>query len=308
MAINFDEASAATEALFADNQTQAQQPEQQTAEQANESTENQPVAAEKPASSQQAMLADAVNTAEVAAQTAAQTSQELEMLKQQNTMLQEQNEQLQGTIEEISKQNEQNIIEAVLEPPTLDVNALAFADEDTVRAAQADYAAKMAEFAKKQMMQELSPVLEYAKAGMHEKEKNEAISALSQIPELSGISDMLPQLDRIIANNKWLQSDDMPMDEKYINAFAIAKGVNSINNPPTPATEPSAEELMNYYNSNPEFQELVEKQRLSEIKQSQQVPPFSASSGAVNAALNIKPKPQTLEEASKRTREMFGAE
>ena len=65
---------------------------------------------------------------------------------------------------------------------------------------------------------------------------------------------------------------------------------------------------MELYDKNPTFQELVEKKRLDAIKQSQQVPPFSASSGAVNAALNIKEKPKTFEEASERTRKMFGLE
>ena len=167
----------------------------------------------------------------------------------------------------------------------------------------------MTAYNRAQIMKELSPALEYAKQGMREKEKNDAISVLANVPELSGIKEILPQLDRIIANNKWLQSDDMPMDEKYINAFAIAKGVNSINNPPVPpepAKEPTTEELMAIYNSNPDFQAMVEKQRLEAIKQSQQVPTLSGSSGAVNAALNIKEKPTTFAEASKRTREMFG--
>lgn len=262
---------------------------------------------ETPPNGQQSVLDDAVNTAETAAQAAAQSAQELEMLRQQNAQLQGQNQQLQNTIDELSQRNQQNMIEDALEPPTLDVNALAFADEETVRAAQADYAAKMTEYTKKQMMKELSPALEFAKEGMREKEKAEVLTALSQIPELNGIRDMLPQLDRIIANNKWLQSDDMPMDEKYINAFAMAKGVNSMNTPPpAPPAEPTTDELMELYNKNPEFQELVEKQRLEQIKQSQQVPPFSASSGAVNAALNIKEKPKTFEEASERTRQMFG--
>ena len=62
------------------------------------------------------------------------------------------------------------------------------------------------------------------------------------------------------------------------------------------------------YNNNPAFQELVEKQRIDTLKQSQQVPPFSASSGAVNAALNIKEEPKGWDDASKRTRAMFGLE
>jgi hypothetical protein len=155
-------------------------------------------------------------------------------------------------------------------------------------------------------MKELAPTLEYAKRGMQEAEKSETISALSQVPELAGIENMIPQLDKIIANNKWLQSDDMAMDEKLINAYAIARGVNAINTPPEEPKELTSEELMELYDKNPTFQELVEKKRLDAIKQSQQVPPFSASSGAVNAALNVKEKPKTFEEASERTRRMFG--
>ena len=91
-----------------------------------------------------------------------------------------------------------------------------------------------------------------------------------------------------------------------IVAYAIAVGVNSMNTPPVEPKEPTPEELMALYESNPEFQEMIEKKRLAALKQSQQVPPFSASSGAVNAALNIKDKPKTFEEASERTRRMFG--
>jgi division protein CdvB (Snf7/Vps24/ESCRT-III family) len=119
---------------------------------------------------------------------------------------------------------------------------------------------------------------------------------------------MLPQLDRIIESNKWLKSDDMSIEEKYINAYAIARGVNAINTPPEEPKELTEDELMELYDKNPTFQELIEKKRLEAIKQSQQVPTFSASSGAVNAALNIPEKPKTLEEASKRTMQMFGLE
>jgi hypothetical protein len=159
---------------------------------------------------------------------------------------------------------------------------------------------------REQMMKELAPTLEFAKKGMQNEEKGQLMEVLSQVPELAGITDMLPQLERIIASNKWLSSGDMPLDEKYINAYAIAKGVNAINTPPEEPKELTDEELMELYDKNPTFQELVEKKRIEAIKNSQQVPPFSASSGAVNAALNIKEKPKNWDDASKRTREMFG--
>ena len=316
----FEDARTATEEMFEnENQLtledaiQAQEAEEQT-EQTAETVENPSETAEtidpveEQISQENAVLDDAVNTAEVAAQAAQEKDIQLQQVMQELEALRSQNMQMQGTIEELSKQNEQNIIEEAMQMPTLDINGLAFADEETIAKAQAEYAQKMAEFVKGDVMKEVSPFVEQAKEGIYQKEKTEALSALSQVPELQGINDMLPQLDKIISNNRWLQSDNMPIEEKYINAYAIARGVNAINTPPEQPKELTSEELMELYDKNPTFQELVEKKRLDAIKQSQQVPPFSASSGAVNAALNIKEKPKTFEEASERTRRMFGLE
>ena len=199
-----------------------------------------------------------------------------------------------------------DLIEEAMQMPTLDINGLAFADEETQKAEMAKFVEGMSKYNRQEMMKELEPFVKQAKEGQYQQEKTATIEALSNVPELQGIGDMIPQLDRIIASNKWLQSDDMSMEEKFINAYAIARGVNAINTPPVEQKELTSEELMELYDKNPTFQELVEKKRLEAIKQSQQVPPFSASSGAVNAALNIKEKPQSFEEAAKRTRQMFG--
>ena len=320
----FDEASAATEELFANeqlsladamkaNEETPTSDSGQTAE--NTHAQETPVKTTLPgtevsqAQEPPATVEEAAQTAEVAAQVASEKDSQLQQALADIEALKQQNQQLQGTIDEMSKHTEENIVEDALTPPTLDINGLAFADEETQKAEMAKFVDGLSAYNRKQIMKELSPALDFAKKGMREAEKADVVDTLSQIPELSGIKDMVPQLDRIISNNRWLQSDDMPMDQKYINAFAIAMGINSINNPPAtpePAKEPTTEELMELYNSNPAFQEMVEKQRLEAIKQSQQVPTLSASSGAVNAALNIKDKPQTLDEASRRTREMFG--
>lgn len=317
----FDEASAATSEMFENEQLSLadvppaeneMSPADIGQAEGSQTMEGTPDTGEIPtgqpeSSANQSMLEQATQTAEIAAQVAAERDSQLQQVMAEVETLRNQNQQLQGTIDEMSRRNEQNIIEDALNPPSFNFNDLAFADEETIRAAEAKYAADMSEYTRNQIMKELSPVLDFAKQGLNEKEKSEAITVLSRIPELPGIQDMVPHMDKIIANNKWLQSDDMSMQEKYINAYAIARGVNSMNTPPPePPAEPTVNELMDMYNSNPEFQQLVEKQRLEQIKQSQQVPPFSASSGAVNAALDIKDKPKTFEEASLRTRQMFG--
>lgn len=288
----FDEASKATEDLFEQNEQVALE------DNAAETPEN--------ANPEQAALNDAAQTAELAAQVAADKDAELQQIMQQLEAEKQRNAQLQGTVDELSRQNEQNIIEEALEPPVLDINALAFADDETIRAAHAKYAQDMAAYNRQEFMKEFAPVIEQANEAKHNKEKSELISALSQVPELKGINEMLPQLDKIIANSKALSSSDVPLDEKYILAYAVATGVNTMNTPPVEHKDPTTEELMALYNSNPDFQDMVERQRIEQVKNSQQVPPFSASSGAVNAALNIPEEPKGWDDASERTRKMFG--
>ena len=317
----FDEANKATEEMFTEqtnpeaveNQNPEENPENTSGSEetqtAEVSTEDAPASASpENANPEQTALGEAAQTAEVAAQVAAEKDAELQQVKQQLEAERQRSAQLQGTVEELSRQNEQEVVEEALQPPELDISSLAFADEETVKAAQAKYAADLADYNRKAFMKEFAPVIEQANEAKYAKEKSEVIAALSQVPELKGIDGMLPQLDRIIANNKALSSNDIPMDEKYITAYAIAMGVNSMNTPPVQQKELTSEELMALYNNNPEFQEMVEKQRIEQVKQSQQVPPFSASSGAVNAALDIKEEPKGWDDASKRTRAMFGLE
>lgn len=305
----FDEANRATEEMFANNgQIDDASQTEETAETTSVPAETGEVIdpVEEQISQEKATLDDAVNAAEAAAQAARQKDMQLQQALQEIEALKVQNQEMQGAISEMSKKNEENLIEEAFEMPTLDINGLAFATEEEVKQAQRDYAQKMSEFVKEGVMREVSPFVEQAKEGIYQKEKAETIDTLSRIPELSGIQEMVPQLDKIIANNKWLQSEDMPIEEKFINAYAIARGVNSINTPPEEPKELTSEELMELYDKNPTFRELVEKKRIEEIKNSQQVPAFSSSSGAVNAALNIQEKPKTFEEASERTRKMFG--
>ena len=289
---NFDEAKQATEQMF------------EAPVEENPPVEETPT--ETPAETPEAMLNEATNVAEQATQLAEQQNAELSKAMSENEQLKAQNEQLQKTISEMSQANKEEVVEEAMTMPTIDFNELAFADEETQRTAQEQYANAMAEFVRKGVMDEMSPYIEQAKAGQREREKNEAIATLSQIPELNGIDTMLPQIENIIARNKWLQTEDMPMDEKLILAYSIARGVNAINTPVEEKKELTPDELMELYDKNPTFQELVEKKRIESVKGSQQVPPFSASSGAVNVALNIKEKPKTWDDASERTRNLFG--
>ena len=310
---NFYDARRATEDMFdgqevlgeeSTPQDTPQEPQQEGQEQEpqQEGQEQEPQAQEQPTQDNNA-VDEAANVAQAAAQAAAQREQDYQRIMSENEQLRQTKNELQQTITQQSQQREQAIIENEMQMPMLDVNRLAFEDDETVQQMQQDYANAMQKYVTQQVLKDVEPALQYAKDGMREKEKREMLEAFSGVDELKGINDMLPQLDYIIEHNKWLANDDIPMDEKYLTAYMIANGVNSANTPPP--SDPTAEELMKYYDSNPEFQQMIEKKRLDDIKQSQQVPAMSASNGAVNAALTIKEKPTTWDDASKRTKDMF---
>lgn len=254
---------------------------------------------------QQLILDEATQTAEAAAQAAADKDAQLSQALGEIDALREQTSNMQSVIDELSRRNEESITEDVLTPPEIDFNALAFADEEIVKAAQAKYAQDMAEYNRKTFMKELEPVFEQAAKAKYNEEKAETVEFLASLPQFNGIKEMMPRIEAIIESNKWLSSEEIPMDERIVSAYAIARGADSINTPPVESKELTTEELMNLYNNNADFREAVERQRIEAIKEGQQVPPFSASGGAANIALNIKDKPKDFEESLERSRKGF---
>ena len=130
----FEDARTATEEMFENpDAIQAQETEEQT-EQPVETEETTEQVQEQP-TQQDVVLNDAVNTAELAAQTAQQKDMQLQEALQAIEALQAQNQQMQGTLAELSKKNEENLIEEALQMPTLDINGLAFQTEEEVQQA-----------------------------------------------------------------------------------------------------------------------------------------------------------------------------
>ncbi len=226
---------------------------------------------------------------------------QIQQILEENQQLRHTNEELQKTITQQSDEQEGKIEEMAL--PTLDLSNLAFDDAETIAQKQNIYAQQMADYVRRGVMSELAPYLAEAKQGMEHKQQESLLESLEQMPEFKEIRGSLPQINRIMEQNSNLFASDAPYEDKIIAAYAIARGANAINTPPKVA--PTTDELMAMYNANPEFQQMIEKQRIDALKDSQQVPVMSASSGLTNAALNIKEKPQTLDEASERVRALF---
>lgn len=226
-------------------------------------------------------------------------------LQQQIDQLQQQNQTLQDTITQMSEAQRENIVDNAMKPPTLDLRELAFMDDEETAAMQQQYAQQMSDYLSEKIRGEIAeqykPYIDAAKNGMREREKNNVISALKSLPEMADIEQNIDTLDRIIAGNAGLNRDDIPIDEKYVAAYAIMKGVDAMQHA---QNGPTIDELMSYYDSNEDFRKAVAKKRVEDLA-GKDVPPMYTGSGG-NVALNIPEKPRTWDEASERTRHMFG--
>lgn len=306
--MNFEEASEQAQNMFAqdaeeqqaENPDIAEAPPEEAPQQEVQPAESVPAAEENV--NQDNMQSDMNNAAPLDMGTQQMLQQQqIQQILAENQQLRSANEELQKTITQQSDEQEGKIEEMAL--PQLDLSDVAFDDEETLAQKQKVYAQKMADYVRQGIMSELAPYLDEAKRGIEQKEQEDTINFLEQMPQFKEIRGALPQINRIMEQNNNLFASDAPYEDRIIAAYAIARGANAINTPPKAA--PTTDELMALYNSNPEFQQMIEKQRIDAIKNSQQVPVMSASSGLTNAALNIKEKPQTMDEASERARALF---
>ena len=156
-------------------------------------------------------------------------------------------------------------------------------------------------------MHEFEPYIKEANEARAAKQRDEIINALADDEAFSGIKESAPQILRLIGNNAAKFSPDLSEEEKIAMGYILSRGVDAIQSPRPEKRQPTMDELMQLYESNPEFQAAVEQKRIDSIKGSQQVPPMSASQGAANAALHIKEKPKSFDEAREGVMRLFGA-
>lgn len=259
------------------------------------------------------MVEEAIASAEMAAQTAQQKTDELSQVTKQLAEISRQNEELKSTIEQMSQVQEEAITEQLLEPPVFDAEKILYGDAESQAKALTEYQNKLNEYNKamirKDMEEELAPIMEFARQGMEARDKADALKAIKEaVPEMSDIDSKAGLLDTIIEQNPFLSGSDKPMEEKYIMAYMLARGVDAVNNPPVvpePPKEPTAQELMEYARNNKEFAEMLAMEKIAAVQSGQQVPPLSASSGAVNAAPTIQNEPKNLEEATELFKNML---
>ena len=298
----FEDARNSAEELFAQTDTEQPMVEETPVEQPVEQPTEMPTETpeEVMVQEQTGMTEQAISAAEQATAVAQQKAEENSELARLLEAERQKNAQLASAMAEMNAVREQEIIEEALVPPVLDIASLAFESPEVQEEAQRKYSEDFAKYQKAMMEKEYQPFIERAKK-MEQYEQLEALKkSLSTDARFEGFAERIPQLERIIDRNPNLKNADMPYEDKLIQAYAIARGVDAMETPKAEPHVTTKDEFVEMYNSNPEFKAAIESLRIAELKDSQQVPPLSASSGLGNAAPNIKEKPKTFGEARDR--------
>ena len=220
---------------------------------------------------------------------------ECEAVKAENAQLREELEHLSSLVEEISRQNGEQVVQEMTEP-TLNWEELAFEDPETVRARMAEYeeavkAAARAE-AESEMEARMAPILEEMRTHEAAIKEEAMLRRMKESPAMPGFAEMLPRVDAFVKQNGALYSGVSPQ-EAYVNAYLAQKGYDAIQ-----ASEgPDEEAMLRYYEETPSFQKRIEEVRLKNKENEAPLPPFAPSRGFGGAALTLPQKPKTFEDA-----------
>ena len=240
----------------------------------------------------------------------------VQQMQIQNQSLNQEIERLRSALDEQNQAAEVSEIRQAVTPPappqipTLD--ELAYLDEEGKKARQNEYASAMAEFIKGQAMADLQPFIDKAKEAERIEAEEAVIKRLSSPGSgYADFAEFLPMIKNIAKNNPLVANAEAG-DDKYLTAYAIAKGIKA-NEPVAPKTKLTDEDLrllgneqlLEIYRSNPELQKMIASEQVQKAQETGEVPVFSASGDAGNVALTPDAKPKTLEEASRRFRNLL---
>lgn len=205
--------------------------------------------------------------------------------------MQTENQQLKQSMTQQSQDTKAQLEDA-LEPPTLDIDGMMYDDDATRQRKQSEYNTAMFEYNRKKLMQEIQPMVDSYRQQQRDGEMQASIANLHNLPGVGNrFDDVAADIPQTIRSIPALAN--MAPNEAVPLAALIAKG-RAATNAQAKTPEQTAEEIF----ANPEVMKLLELKRANQLRENQNIPPMSASQGAMSTApLNVTPKPETVQDA-----------
>lgn len=205
--------------------------------------------------------------------------------------MQTENQQLKQSMTQQSQETKAQLEDA-LEPPTLDIDGMMYDDDATRQRKQSEYNTAMFEYNRKKLMQEIQPMVDSYRQQQRDGEMQASIANLHNLPGVGNrFDDVAADIPQTIRSIPALAN--MAPNEAVPLAALIAKG-RAATNAQAKTPEQTAEEIF----ANPEVMKLLELKRANQLRENQNIPPMSASQGAMSTApLKVTPKPETVQDA-----------
>jgi hypothetical protein len=223
-----------------------------------------------------------------------------QQLMQQMQMMQQQMQQMAQQAQEVNRSTAEEVVSAVMTPPTFDISSIMYASEDEQRAATQKFVDDTMQYTRGKIMEELAPMVNDFRAREADVQRRNVKDAYRSNNQYAGFQDREPWMEQIIEKNPELKQ--LPLNKQYEIAYLITQGVDALkardNPPPAPAPK-SMDEQLSEIENNPELMRALEARRVKGIAQNKQdnPPPYVAGGGSNRVGLNIPEEPTDFDMA-----------
>jgi hypothetical protein len=223
-----------------------------------------------------------------------------QQLMQQMQMMQQQMQQMAQQAQEVNRNTAEEVVSAVMTPPTFDISSIMYASEDEQRAAAQKFVDDTMQYTRGKIMEELAPMVNDFNAREVEIQRNNVKNKYRNHPQFAGFRDREDWIEGIIEKNPELKQ--LPFDKQYQIGYLITQGFDAVkardNPPPAPAPK-SMDEQLSEIENNPELMRALEARRVKGIAQNKQdnPPPYVAGGGSNRVGLNIPEEPTDFDMA-----------
>lgn len=223
-----------------------------------------------------------------------------QQLMQQMQMMQQQMQQMAQQAQEVNRSTAEEVVSAVMTPPTFDISSIMYASEDEQRAAAQKFVDDTMQYTRGKIMEELAPMVNDFRAREADVQRRNAKDVYRNNAQYAGFQDREAWMEQIIEKNPELKQ--LPLNKQYEIAYLITQGVDAVkardNPPPTPAPK-SMDEQLSEIENNPELMRALEARRVKGIAQNKQdnPPPYVAGGGSNRVGLNIPEEPTDFDMA-----------
>jgi hypothetical protein len=223
-----------------------------------------------------------------------------QQLMQQMQMMQQQMQQMAQQAKEVNRSTAEEVVSAVMTPPTFDISSIMYASEDEQRAAAQKFVDDTMQYTRGKIMEELAPMVNDFRAREADVQRRNVKDAYRSNNQYAGFQDREPWMEQIIEKNPELKQ--LPLNKQYEIAYLITQGVDAVkardNPPPAPAPK-SMDEQLSEIENNPELMRALEARRVKSIAQNKQdnPPPYVAGGGSNRVGLNIPEEPTDFDMA-----------